>query len=71
MMMEILEPGTNSQNEKVPTDHDLLVSVSKDIEWLKKIMSNHLAHHWILTVCVAGAMLTALGTLIMYIITVT
>lgn len=65
--MAMLELGTNSQDEKV-TDHDLLVGLCNDVQWLKKIMGNHLAHHWIITISVAGALLTAVGTLLMYII---
>jgi hypothetical protein len=68
--MVMLERGTNtnSPDENV-TDHDLLVSLSRDVSWLKKIMSNHLAHHWIITISVAASMLTAIGVLVMYIIT--
>lgn len=61
--------NSNSTNEKV-NDHDLLIAMQQDICWLKKMMSNHLAHHWCTTVAVAGALLTAIGTLVMYIVTV-
>ena len=60
--------NTNSSNEKV-TDHDLLISLSNDMTWIKKMFSNHLAHHWVITICVAGSLLTAVGTLLLYIIT--
>ena len=59
---------TNSSNEKV-SDHDLLVTLSNDMTWLKKIMGNHLAHHWLITIGIAGTLLTAVGTLVLYIIT--
>ena len=49
-------------------ERDLLIAMQQDICWLKKIMSNHLAHHWCITVSVAGALLAAVGTLVMYII---
>jgi len=58
---------TNSTNEKV-NDHDLLVALQQDMCWLKKIMSNHLAHHWMVTVSVTLSMLSAIGCLLMYII---
>jgi len=61
---------SNSLNEKVnKTDHDLLISLSNDMSWLKKITANHLSHHWVLTIGVVGSMLSALGVLVLYIIT--
>ena len=59
---------TNSTNEKV-NDHDVLVALQQDMCWLKKIMGNHLAHHWMITISVALSMLSAIGCLLMYILT--
>lgn len=61
--------NSNSTNEKV-NDHDLLIAMQQDICWLKKMMGNHLAHHWRITIAVAGALLTAVCALVMYIVTV-
>jgi len=51
------------------SDHDLLVSLGKDMEWVKKSLSNHLAHHSALEVGLAiatlGAVLTALFALLL------
>ena len=55
-------------NETVEENRERLIALQQDICWMKKIMSNHLAHHWCITVGVAGALLTAVGTLVMYII---
>ena len=32
------------------TDHDILLALEADMRWLKKIMSNHLRHHWMITI---------------------
>jgi len=60
---------SNSEDEEVKTDHDLLISLSKDMSWLKQIMSNHLKHHWAITIIALGAACTGFGSLILYIIT--
>jgi len=59
-----------TQKELCLEHHQQLACVQQDICWLKKIMGNHLTHHWIITVSVAASMLSAIGVLVMYIITV-
>ena len=43
-------------------DHDLLISVVKDVSWIKNIMGNHLKHHWGLEVALVIALLMALAS---------
>ena len=38
-------------------DHDLLIGMLKDISWIKKAMSNHLKHHFIITMSLLSALL--------------
>lgn len=40
------------------TDHDILLKLEADMCWLKKVMGNHLRHHWMITLAVAGAFVT-------------
>lgn len=42
------------------TDHDLLIQLCTDVCWLKKVMGNHIKHHWMLTVALAAAAVAAL-----------
>lgn len=42
------------------SDHDLLLQLCTDVKWLKHIMSNHIKHHWMLTVALAAASIAAL-----------
>jgi len=46
------------------TDHDLLTRIDERVLKLDRCMTNHLAHHWALTIAVAGAGLAALASLI-------
>ena len=46
-------------------DHDLLITIAKDMYWVKKIMGNHLKHHWMITL---GACTAAIGGFITLII---
>lgn len=70
MIMATSENGTKKVTvEDMVTDVRMSqIKMQSDICWLKKIMSNHLAHHWYVTVSVAISLLTAIGVLVMYII---
>ena len=46
-----------------PTDHDLLVRIDERVAKLDRCMTNHLAHHWAVTVTLVGAVLAALASL--------
>jgi hypothetical protein len=46
------------------SDHDLLIRIDERVHKLDRCMTNHLAHHWSVSVAVLGAVLTALASLI-------
>jgi uncharacterized membrane protein len=46
-----------------PTDHDLLIRIDERVAKLDRCMTNHLAHHWAVSMAVLGAVLTALASL--------
>lgn len=46
-----------------PSDHDLLIRIDERVAKLDRSMTNHLAHHWAVTVALAGSVLTALASL--------
>jgi hypothetical protein len=46
-----------------PTDHDLLIRIDERVGKLDRCMTNHLAHHWAVSVAVLGAVLAALASL--------
>lgn len=46
----------------------LLVQVSTDICWLKKIMGNHLKHHWAVTLAVTACALSTTGSVIIVLV---
>ena len=46
-----------------PTDHDLLVRIDERVAKLDRCMTNHLAHHWAVTLALVGAVLAALASL--------
>ena len=47
----------------MPTDHDLLIRIDERVRKLDRSMTNHLAHHWTVSIAVLGAVLTALASL--------
>ena len=47
-----------------PSDHDLLTRIDERVQKLDRSMTNHLAHHWAVTVALGGALLTALASLV-------
>jgi len=46
-----------------PTDHDLLIRIDERVGKLDRCMTNHLAHHWAVSVAALAAALTALASL--------
>lgn len=50
------------------TDHDMLLGLCTDMCWLKKVVGNHLRHHFMITMAVAGAALSATTALIILLI---
>ena len=50
------------------TDHDLLIRIETDTKWLKCQFANHLKHHFLISLCSIGAMLTAITALVMFIL---
>jgi len=51
------------------TDRELLLELKTDMCWIKKMLNNHLAHHWIITVSAIGAALSSMGALLVFLIT--
>lgn len=49
-------------------DHDILVGLEKDMSWLKKIMGNHLKHHWAVTITMCSAVLGLITALIILLV---
>jgi len=48
-----------------PTDHDLLVRLVNDMCWLKKIVSNHLRRHFLISITLLGAVLSLITYLVL------
>jgi hypothetical protein len=46
-----------------PSDHDLLIRIDERVQKLDRCMTNHLTHHWTVSIAVLGAVLTALASL--------
>jgi len=49
-------------------DHDLLICIEVKLNELKGQFENHLKHHWAITICALGALLSALSALIILLI---
>ena len=47
-----------------PTDHDLLIRIDERVGKLDRCMTNHLAHHWAVSLAVLGAVLAAVASLV-------
>ena len=45
-------------------DHDILLQLYSDVCWVKKILGNHLKHHWLITLAAIGTAMTAGGALL-------
>lgn len=39
-------------------DHDLLIELNVKMDWMEKQFSNHLHHHWMITLAALSAALT-------------
>lgn len=62
------EHGTKKMKDWISddkaTDHDILLQLYNDVNWIKKLMSNHLRHHWAITLAAIGAAISALLALV-------
>jgi len=47
----------------ITTDHDLLVRIDERVQKIDKCLSNHLSHHWALTLAIATALVGAVVTI--------
>ena len=45
------------------TDHDLLIRIDERVRKLARCMTNHLRHHWIITVAALTALFGAIRTI--------
>jgi hypothetical protein len=45
------------------SDHDLLVRIDERVKRIDRCLSNHLAHHWALTLVIATALVGAVVTM--------
>ena len=50
-------------------DHDLLIEIHAEQKSLKEQFSNHLKHHFMVTLISLGATLSLIATLIVFIVT--
>lgn len=46
------------------TNKEALAEIKTDIAWLKKAMTNHLAHHWAITLSLVGVTVASLASLL-------
>jgi hypothetical protein len=49
-------------------DHDILLELKGDVCWIKKILGNHLKHHWLITLGALTAAMGSIGTLIVFLL---
>lgn len=49
-------------------DKILLAEIKTDVCWIKKIMGNHLKHHWVVTLAVITCSLCTIGSVIVAVI---
>lgn len=49
-------------------DHDLLIELKQDLCWVKKVLGNHLRHHWMITLGACTAAMGAFATLIVLLV---
>lgn len=52
--------GERDHDNRERTDHDLLLRIDERTQKLDRCMTNHLAHHWAVTLASIVAFLTAL-----------
>ncbi len=48
-----------------PSDHDILIELRKDMQWIKKILGNHLKHHWAIHLATFTALLGLVAVLLL------
>jgi len=47
-----------------PSDHDLLIRIDERVRKLDRCLTNHLRHHWAVTLLALGAVVSALVSLL-------
>ena len=47
-----------------PSDHDLLIRIDERVTKLDRCMTNHLRHHWAVTVLALGAVVSVVLSLL-------
>ena len=52
----------------IENDHDLLIKIDTCLKVLQKQFSNHLAHHWAITISLLGIAATTTVTLLIFIL---
>lgn len=50
-----------SEGEQI-SDHDLLIRIDERVNKLRTCMTNHLRHHWAITILMLTALFAAIGT---------
>lgn len=55
---------TNGDESIPDNDHDLLIKMYTDLCWVRKILGNHLSHHWAITALSLGTALSAIVTIV-------
>jgi hypothetical protein len=49
-------------------DHDLLIRIDERVEKLDRCMTNHLRHHWAVTMLALGAVVSAVLSLLIQLV---
>jgi len=52
-------------NEQDLSDHDVLVKIDNDLCWVKKMLENHLKHHFLITLTSLSAALSAIVAILL------
>lgn len=53
-----------TKKSKEPSDHDLLIELNEKVEILDKHFTNHLAHHWAVTLVLLTSLLGLVATVL-------
>jgi len=51
-----------------PSDHDLLIRIDERVRKLDRCMTNHLRHHWAVTMLALGAVVSAILSLVIQLV---
>jgi len=51
------------------TDRETLAEFKQDLCWIKKMLENHLKHHWAVTLSLLGITFSSILTLLIFLIT--